>query len=257
MTFTPIDPAVWPRAQIFYYFSQMAPTGYSLTVELDVTALRRTLKQWGLKFYPSYLWLVTKNLNADPAFRLAWQGEQLGVYDTLTPLYAVFHEDDHTFSMMWTEFDPDFSAFYQAFTENQARYGTNHGFLAQPETPPPANAYTVSCVPWVSFQHFAVHSYGLKDYFFPSVEAGKFVFRNSRCFLPLSLTCHHATTDGYHVGRFLERIQADMNSFEAFLPGHRAPLTPPPLSSCRSAAGCSASSPSPPGYPPAPSADCS
>ena len=172
MTFTPIDLAVWPRIQTFYYFSQMAPTGYSLTVELDVTALRRTLKQRDLKFYPAYLWLVTKNLNADPAFRLAKQGEQIGTYDTLTPLYAVFHEDDKSFSMMWTEFDPDFSAFYRAFTENQARYGANHGFLAQPEPPPPANAYTVSCVPWVSFQHFAVHSYGLKDYFFPSVEAG-------------------------------------------------------------------------------------
>ncbi len=137
MTFTPIDPASWPRMQTFYCFSQMAPTGYSLTVELDVTALRQILKQHGLKFYPAYLWLVTKNLSDDPAFRLAKQGEQLGVYDSLTPLYAVLHEDDHTFSMMWTEFDPNFSAFYRAFLDNRARYGGNRGFLAQPETPPP------------------------------------------------------------------------------------------------------------------------
>ncbi len=218
MLFHPIDLATWPRGQMFWYFSQMAPTGYSLTVELDVTALRRTLKERGLKFYPAYLWLVTKILNADPAFRLAKQGEQIGTYDTLTPLYAVFHEDDKSFSMMWTEFDPDFSAFYHAFTENQTRYGANHGFLAQPGTPPPANAYTVSCVPWVSFQHFAVHSYGLKDYFFPSVEAGKFTERNGKCFLPLSLTCHHAATDGYHVAQFLERLQADIDAFTQFLP---------------------------------------
>lgn len=218
MTFTPIDPTAWPRIQTFYYFSQMAPTGYSLTVELDVTALRQTLKSRGLKFYPTYLWLVTKNLNADPAFRLAKQGERIGFYDCLTPLYAVFHEDDNSFSMMWTEFDQDFSVFYRIFMENQTQYGANHGFLAQPETPPPANAYTVSCVPWVSFQHFAVHSYEKKDYFFPSVEAGKFEFRDDRCLLPLSLTCHHAATDGYHVGRFLEQLQADMDSFERFLP---------------------------------------
>ena len=77
MTFTPIDAASWPQMQTFYYFSQIAPTGWSLTVELDVTALRQTLKGRGLKFYPAYLWLVTKNLNADPAFRLAKQGEQI------------------------------------------------------------------------------------------------------------------------------------------------------------------------------------
>ena len=217
MTFTPIDPAVWPRMQTFYYFSQMAPTGWSLTAELDVTALRRTLKRHGLKFYPACLWLVTKNLNGDPVFRLAKRDGQLGTYDTLTPLYAVFHEDNKTFSMMWTEFQPSFPAFYRAHLEKQARYGGNHGFLAQPDTPPPANAYTVSCVPWISFQHCAVHSYGLRDYFFPSVEAGKFVERDGRCFLPLSLTCHHAATDGYHVAKFLERLQADMDGFEQFL----------------------------------------
>ena len=151
MTFTPIDPTAWPRIQTFYYFSQMAPTGYSLTVELDVTALRQTLKSRGLKFYPTYLWLVTKNLNADPAFRLAKQGERIGFYDCLTPLYAVFHEDDNSFSMMWTEFDQDFSVFYRIFMENQTQYGANHGFLAQPETPPPANAYTVPAFPGSPF----------------------------------------------------------------------------------------------------------
>ena len=217
MTFTPIDPATWPRVQTYYYFSQMAPTGYSLTVQLDVTALRRTLKARGLKFYPACLWLVTKNLNADPAFRLAKRDGQIGTYDTLTPLYAVFHEDDQTFSMMWTPFDPDFAAFYRAFTENQTRHGAVHGFLAQPETPPPPNAYTVSCVPWVSFQHFAVHSCGAADYFFPSVEAGKFTWQDGKCLLPLSLTCHHAATDGYHVAQFLKRLQRDMDGFTSFL----------------------------------------
>ena len=52
MTFTPIDPASWPRMQTFYYFSQMAPTGWSLTAELDVTALRRTLKGRGRNSIP-------------------------------------------------------------------------------------------------------------------------------------------------------------------------------------------------------------
>ena len=32
MNFYPIDLKNWPRAQMFLYFSQMAPTGYSITV---------------------------------------------------------------------------------------------------------------------------------------------------------------------------------------------------------------------------------
>ncbi|MDD6991710.1 MAG: CatA-like O-acetyltransferase [Oscillospiraceae bacterium] len=31
--------------------------------------------------------------------------------------------------------------------------------------------------------------------------------------MPLSVTCHHAATDGYHISRFLEELQKDMDSF--------------------------------------------
>lgn len=40
--FTPVDLARWPRRETFCYFARVAPTGYSLTVELNVTRLRAT-----------------------------------------------------------------------------------------------------------------------------------------------------------------------------------------------------------------------
>ena len=217
MKFTPIDLQTWPRGQMFYYFSKMAPTGYSMTVNVDVTEMRKTLRDAGLKFFPAYLWLVTKNLNRQTEFKVAEKDGVLGYYETLTPLYASFHEDDHTFSLMWTEYADDFQRFYQAYLKNQETFNSVHGVLAQPQTPPPANAYTVSCIPWVSFTHFAVHSYENKPYYFPSVEAGKFYEDGERILLPLSITCHHATTDGYHVKVFLESLQQDMNAFAQFL----------------------------------------
>jgi len=116
---------------MFYYFSTMAPTGYSMTVNVDVTELPRAAKEAGVKFFPAYLWLVTKNLN-----------EQM---------------------------------------------------------------------------EFAVHSYENKPYYFPSVEAGKFFERDGRILMPLSLTCHHATTDGWHVSRFLEALNADLSHPERIL----------------------------------------
>ena len=38
--FTPLDLQTWKRGQMFYYFSKMAPTGYSLTVKLDITNMK-------------------------------------------------------------------------------------------------------------------------------------------------------------------------------------------------------------------------
>ena len=140
MKFTPIDLQTWPRSQMFYYFSKMAPTGYSMTVNVDVTEMRKTLRDAGLKFFPAYLWLVTKNLNRQTEFKVAEKDGVLGYYQTLTPLYASFHEDDHTFSLMWTEYADDFQRFYQAYLKNQETFHSVHGVLAQPKTPPPANA---------------------------------------------------------------------------------------------------------------------
>lgn len=215
--FTPIDLRAWPRGEVFYYFSKIAPTGYSLTVDWDVTALRARAKAAGVKFFPAYLWLVTTALNRQPEFKLAERDGRLGYYDTLTPLYAAFHGDTHTFSLMWTPYDADFRAFHAAYLGDQRRYGDNHGILAQTERTPPENAYTVSCVPWIPFRHFAVHSYENKPYYFPSVEAGRFEERDGRLWMPLSVTCHHAAADGYHVSRFLEDLYAETAALAARL----------------------------------------
>ena len=58
--FTPLDLQSWKRRQVFAYFSKMAPTGYSLTVDMDITHMREVLRRKQMKFFPVYLWLVTK-----------------------------------------------------------------------------------------------------------------------------------------------------------------------------------------------------
>ena len=51
--FTPIDLHSWPRGEMFCYFAKMAPTGYSLTVRLDVTKMKAALDAAGYKFFPA------------------------------------------------------------------------------------------------------------------------------------------------------------------------------------------------------------
>ena len=209
--FNLIDLHTWPRSQIFHYFSTMAPTSYSITVEVDITNFKNSLKKKNIKFFPAYLWLVTKILNKQIEFKVAMFEGQLGYWDTLTPLYPCFHEDDKTISLIWTEYNDDFQIFYKNYMENQNLYGKNHGILAQANLLPPANAYTVSCIPWIEFKHFSLQSYGEKNYFFPTVEAGKFIEKNGKFKLPLSITVHHATTDGWHIKEFLDQIQLEMD----------------------------------------------
>ena len=212
VNFHPLDLQSWSSGQMFYYFTQMAPTGYSLTAQVDVTTMRDTLKKHNIKFFPAYLWLVTKMLNRQIEFKVAMKDEMLGFWDTLTPLYATFHDDDKTISLMWTEYCESFSEFYEHYLKDKKDYGDNHGILAQPQQMPPTNSYTVSCLPWIEFEHFAVHSYENKQYYFPSIEAGKFIKQGNTIKMPLSITAHHATTDGWHIKKFLDDLQNAMNN---------------------------------------------
>lgn len=216
LTFTPLELNKWPRGEIFYYFSKMAPTGYSLTVEVDITHFKQVLKQRGYKFFAAYLWLVTKLLSQQQEFMIAQKGDTIGHYNYLTPLYAAFHDDDKTFSLMWTDWDDDFLRFHNAYLSDKQTYGSNKGVLSKKDALPPENAYTISCVPWISFSHFAVHSQNA-SYYLPSVEAGRYFNRGDRLIMPLSLTCHHATTDGYHINLFLQSLQQELDSFERYL----------------------------------------
>ena len=64
--FTPIDLESWKRREIFHYFSSISPTTYSITEELDITELKKVLKAHSLKFYPAYLFLVTRAVTTLP-----------------------------------------------------------------------------------------------------------------------------------------------------------------------------------------------
>ena len=80
--FTPLDLQSWERGQIFCYFSKIAPTGYAITVEVDVTHMRAMLKSAGMKFYPAYLWLVLE---------MSENGKSANSFSELTDLLFPVH----------------------------------------------------------------------------------------------------------------------------------------------------------------------
>lgn len=214
--FNSIDKTTWAMAQQFYYYTEIAPTTYTINVTMDVTILRKTLKEKGFKFFPTYLYLVTKAINKQRELRMSVQDGVLGYWDCLTPAYPQFHEDDKTTSLLWTSYDIDFQAFYKSYLEDTSKYGNDHGILSSKGVPP-ANAYIISCVPWFTFNSFSLHNHGIKDYYVPSFEAGGFVTCNGNVTMPLSVTVHHATTDGYHLKVFFEELQRTMDSPEEWL----------------------------------------
>ncbi len=208
--------ADWPRAESFYYYSQMAPTSYSVTVKLNFTKLKAQVQQRELKFFPAYLYAVSRVISQIQELKLAVKDEKVGFWDYLNPIYPQFHPEDQTVSLLWTEYSPDFVEFYQRYLSDTQKFGDNRGMLTK-KGAPPENAYVISCIPWFSFDSFSLQHHNLKDYYFPSFEAGKFIQQNSELYMPLSIDAHHAATDGYQLKIFLEELQQLMDTAEEWM----------------------------------------
>lgn len=210
--FTPIDLRTWPRQEHFNYYRNILPVGYSVTVRLDVTRFRAMLQAHDLKFYPSFIWCVSHTLLAHPAFRMAVDKDGVpGTHDVLHPNYTVFHEDDHTFSDLWTRHDEDFAAFYRAFLADTAAHGGTHGMKTKPNQP--WNFYCISCVPWLDFTAYASHvAGGGQPNLFPVFTYGKATEDSGKWTLPLAVNIAHAAADGWHTAQFVSDLQKNLDS---------------------------------------------
>ena len=206
MLFTLIDPNTWERKEYFDHYFSKVPCTYSMTTRLDITKIRKA----GMKLYPTMLYALTKTVNHHREFRVALdENGRLGYYDRLLPCYTVFHPDTETFSNLWTDYAEEYSAFCQAYEEDRRRFGSRQGMTAKPGMP--ANCFTVSMIPWTSFDGFHLNLQKGYDYLLPIFTMGKFYEEQGKCLLPLAIQVHHAVCDGFHVCRFVNELQDWLN----------------------------------------------
>ena len=73
IAFAPIETESWYPREIFYYFTKIAPTTYSITSKVDVTNMVKTIKERKLMFFSSFLWLSTTIFNEMDEFRIGFK----------------------------------------------------------------------------------------------------------------------------------------------------------------------------------------
>lgn len=243
--FVPVDRETWPRRAYFDYYFNKIKCRYSITAQLDITAVMEA--RHGRKFFPCLLYMLmaavngaripgeeeknpsdgrdgARSVNARmplPApgsacwpgrdvsrtFRMGFDAQgNLGWWTFCNPLYTVFHQNDCSFSDVWSEWTADFAVFYARVLDDMARYGDTPGITARPGKP--ANFCSVSSLPWLSFTSFAQDTYAESPMLFPLLRAGRHVLQNGRVLLPLAVCVHHAVADGYHTSWLFSRMQS-------------------------------------------------
>lgn len=206
MEFTLIDLENWERREHYLHFLNEVRCSYSVSVNLDISNLN------GKRLYPTMIWLLTQAVNQMPEFRTTLTNEGLGYFDIMHPAYTIFNQEQKTFSGIWTEYQPDYQMFLNAYRSDIAMYSSSAKYTPKPGRP--ANSFDVSMVPWFSFTAFNINVFGEGKYFLPIFTMGKTFQMGSEKLLPLAIQVHHAVCDGYHVGKFIEILQGKINKFD-------------------------------------------
>lgn len=207
MLFEKIDRNRWKRNEYFEHYFTNVPCTYSMTVKVDITPIKKKR----MKLYPAMLYYIAAIVNRHSEFRTAInQAGELGVYDEMIPSYTIFHEDTGTFSNLWTAYVPDFGTFSAAYENDMRKYGNKHGIIGKPDAP--ENVFTVSMIPWSTFEGFNLNLQKGYDYLIPIFTMGKYYQENGRTILPLAVQVHHAVCDGFHICRFVNELPELINS---------------------------------------------
>lgn len=247
--FVPVDRETWPRQSYFDYYFSKIKCRYSITAQLDITAVMEA--RHGRRFFPCLLYMLMAAVNGvripgeegetpsdgpvceraigeravsarmplpapesacwpgrdvSRSFRMSFDAQgNLGWWTFCNPLYTVFHQNDCSFSDVWSAWTADFATFYARVVDDMACYGATPGITARPDKP--ANFCSVSSLPWLSFTSFAQDTYAESPMLFPLLRAGRHTLQNGRTLLPLAVCVHHAVADGYHTSWLFSRMQ--------------------------------------------------
>lgn len=213
MAYKVIDRESYYRKGVFRHFSEDCRCSTSMTARIDVTDLVNYSKEAGTKFYINFLYILSKVLNSREDYKMGylWQTEELICYDVINPTQYVFHEDTETFTLVYTEYQVDYKAFYENALQEMEKAKNTREYGLDLENHP--NWFDASCIPWLSYDSLHIELPDGYLFFAPIVNWGQYRKENGRLLMPVTVRLNHAIADGYLVANVFRLLQLEIKSF--------------------------------------------
>ncbi len=200
---TRIDMTAWPRAEVFGFFSAVSNPFYAVTFQLDVTPLAAWAKREGCSFYYALVHLCTQALNQVEAFRYDIADGQVVMLDGRDPSFTDLHKGSEQFHIVTMPRMDDLRAFC---LEARKRSEAQSAFVqAEAET---SSLIYFSCLPWVELTSLTNERDFDPDDAIPRIAWGRYVPRDGRLMLGMSMEVNHRFIDGLHIGRFAQALES-------------------------------------------------
>ena len=200
-----IDPKETTRAMAFELWMKAPNPMVTFFKTLDVTNLIRVSKRRGLKFNMLLDWCIGKAAAGVKEFYMLPVGDQLIAYDSIAVNTIVKNRTGEVSScdILFTE---DLDAFNREYLEHTARVAESCIDRDLSE-----NSMVIGTSAIVDTEIDGAVGMNSGIFNNPFLIWGRYRRRFLRYTLPISLQFHHTQMDGAHAGRFLERVQQEIN----------------------------------------------
>ena len=203
-----IDPKETTRAMAFELWMKAPNPMVTFFKTLDVTNLIRVSRRRGLKFNMLLDWCIGKAAAGVKEFYILPVGDQLIAYDSIAVNTIVKNRTGEVSScdILFTE---DLDGFNREYLEHTARVAETCVDRDLSE-----NSMVIGTSAIIDTEIDGAVGMNSGIFNNPFLIWGRWRRRFLRYRLPISLQFHHTQMDGAHAGRFLERVQQEINSLK-------------------------------------------
>ena len=203
-----IDPKETTRAMAFELWMKAPNPMVTFFKTLDVTNLIRVSKRRGLKFNMLLDWCIGKAAAGVKEFYILPVGDQLVAYDSIAVNTIVKNRTGEVSScdILFTE---DLDRFNREYLEHTTRVAQTCVDRDLSE-----NSMVIGTSAIVDTEIDGAVGMNSGIFNNPFIIWGRWRRRFLRYTLPISLQFHHTQMDGAHAGRFLERVQQEINNLK-------------------------------------------
>lgn len=207
------DQKDWPRKAHFEAFRHLDVPHFNLCTEVDITELRKVCKAKGYSLHIGLVYCLSRASNDVEALRMRIRGDDIVVHRYNHPSFTVLDEHN-SFYYATFAWEAQFSLFHQA-AEAAKAYAIQHQCLSN--QPGHDHYMFMSSLPWlpISSMSHAMHYHPSDSV--PRYSWGQFQRKGDKTLLNLSLQCHHALADGWHIGQFYQQLQHYCHQAQDFL----------------------------------------
>ncbi|MCL2173361.1 MAG: CatA-like O-acetyltransferase [Candidatus Bathyarchaeota archaeon] len=208
---TLIDFQSWDRREYFEHFGRCADPYFGVTSNVDCTVAYADCKQLGFSFFVYYMFKSLRAVNAVENFRYRLIDNDVWLFDRVHASTTV-GRPDNTFDFALFEYAENFEGFQKNAAKQIAQVQKTTGLNANVKDAKRLDVIHCTTLPWFSFTSFRHEKNIGHAESIPKIAFGKFFERQNRKWLPVSIHVNHGLADGYHIAKYLELFQNDLNN---------------------------------------------